>query len=277
MRPIETLCRHGQDGSNRLFFALRGFLRWGRDGYQETAEPKTSLFDDREHPDVWEAHAVDLITRYGLERFAETSSRMRYLETLTYLEALEALLADNALPADTPLRWLDAGAKNWSYVEALYATLSKHAEDFQLDGVELDGYRLYADFHTRRSYAEAFIRPLPKASYHVADILSWKGEYDVISSFLPFVVEEPCLAWGLPRRHFQPEAYLHRLASLLAPGGLLLILNQGESEAEVQARLLAEVAPELEVQALGALPPSFLSYRYPRFGFVCRKPKDASL
>ncbi len=257
---------------NRLAFACRQSLRWRRGAYDEPSESKDGLFADRGDPSHWETLEAGLVDRYDLSAFRLSSSRLRYLETLTYLHFLDVMLEGTCLPAPpgVPLRWLDAGAKNWAYVEAIAAVCRRQAMPYELVGVELDGYRVYRDFHSRRDYAETFIRNLPEAQYVVGDVMTCKGPCDVISSFLPFVFRGPALAWGLPADYFRPLDYLRHLVSILAPGGLLLILNQGAEESREQERLLARV-PGIAYESLGEMPPSFLEYRYPRYAWRIRK------
>ncbi|MGG2382840.1 hypothetical protein, partial [Salmonella enterica] len=89
------------------------------------------------------------------------------------------------------------------------------------------------------------------------------------------VFEDPHLAWGLPLGYFSPQALLNHLLARLTPGGLLLIVNQGEAEWTRQGDLLAQAAAgraqpgKFSFQSVGQLPASFIEYRYPRWGWLC--------
>ncbi|MGE0200524.1 MAG: class I SAM-dependent methyltransferase [Candidatus Melainabacteria bacterium] len=277
----EHVVNRGLSARNQLFFALRSQVHRPRlerlAPYEERAESLEYCFSDRLKPARWQALADDLLARYRLEDFRPT--RFRWLETLTVLHHLETLLPD-APSAGGHVHWLDVGAKNWSYVQALdaFARVGLKAPSVSLDGVEVDAYRRYTDGHCRLSYARAFCRHLPDARYVVADIRDWPGRasgegYDVVTCFLPFVFVEPHLAWGLPGNLFSPQAFLSRVLSLLKPGGVLIITNQGEDEASAQAALLAacDGADQLEVTEYGVLPESLLKYHYPRYGWVVRR------
>jgi hypothetical protein len=275
---------------NRLTFALRRLSAWEIGAYREKAEPKAGLFKD---DPAAQAEAARLLAAYDLFEPWVRATKTRYRETLTYLLWLETLrnLAPvwfeqtlfpiqpvNSLPHSDesvePFRWLDAGAKNWSYAAAIPAFLMKESiSDFALDGVELDPYRRYADLRTRGQAARAHIRAIPQARYHEGDVRDWTRSARIITSFLPFVFPEPHLAWGLPASDFRPFDLLKALLSLLEPGGLLLIVNQGEAEAEEQAALLSRVAERFPIawQTAGQLPAPFIQYRYPRYGWICRK------
>ncbi len=265
-------------GRNRFGFALRNFLRWTLPGaYRETACDQTGL--PELGPDA--ARLVDTLHgRYDLPDLTQAASRERYLETLAYLEWLEyfrqkrpaafSAIMDDALS----LRWLDAGAKNWAYVEALYAFIqANHGPNFQLDGVELDPHRRYVNLQTRQQAALSYIQDLPNTRYHSGNLLDWRQPAHIISHFLPFVFKEPHLAWGLPLNYFNPQLLLNHLLSRLEPGGLMLIVNQGEAEAQAQQVLLEEAARRfpLQFESLGQLPASFIEYRYPRYGWLCIK------
>jgi len=260
---------------NRLGFTLRKRLRWEPGTYRERVEPKTDLPLDNEARDAAKRLAAD----YDLSAVYESASRERYLETLTYLDWLDLAwrIRPDAFDLNTlnqPFRWLDAGAKNWSYVAAISAFIERHFPGaYRLDGVELDVHRRYVDLHTRRQAAQTYISLLPNAHYHEGDIREWTQPAHVITHFMPFVFEDPLLAWGLPPEAFRPREILLHLLGLLTPGGLLLIVNQGETEAHAQKTLLEDAPQQLcfRYQSLGQLPARFIQYRYPRYGWLCMK------
>ncbi len=261
-----------QSTLNGLTFKWRSILQHTRKAYQEPIEPKHLLFEGRAQADDLCRKEDRLVEAYGLHSFREQSSRIRYLESLSYLAFLEHLLVNVRLEANPTLRWLDVGAKNWAYVQALVSILTHHVgESYELTGIEIDPFRLYQDGFTRNDYAQRFTEPFSRVWYLTGDVLAHQARYHVISSFLPFVFEDPCLAWGLPLGCFDPERYLHHLVSLLEPDGHLLILNQGELEAEKQNALLRPYASQLVIRPLGPMPETFIDYQYPRFGWYCRK------
>ncbi len=225
-----------------------------------------------------------------LVSFKNACSHQRYIETLTHLHFLETLLPNEVWDTKQPAiqqayRWLDVGAKNWAYLEALTNTAHRlPAENdtptpWKFTGIEIDPMRLYRDGLTRGAYARAFTKhvhtPHTTATYVEGDALNHRGHYHVISHFLPFVVPEPCLLWGLPLESFQPKRLLHHLWGQLAPGGTMLIINQGQDEADAQEALLATL-PSAVIAWHGQLPETFLNYEYPRFGWRVIKPIDAT-
>lgn len=182
------------------------------------------------------------------------------------------------------LHWLDIGAKNWAYVEALAHHARQLAEvrnkAVTLTGVELDANRLYANGTTRGQVARGLAKAVEthlavKAAYIHGDIANHAppmGRYNVISWLLPFVVAEPCLYWGLPLTQFKPATlWQHTVQQLLADGALLLLINQGEAEAEAQRQLI-QTTPKITIVWEGWLPDqTFIPYDIPRYGWVCQK------
>lgn len=275
-----------QSLKNRLDFRLRNLLAWEvnlshpADGGGDWFSPNDDCPMKRLFPDDPEAAEIaqGLWDYYGSFLAAERIPRQAIPELLTYLHWLDRMAAQHPesfqnLPTNAPLlRWLDVGAKNWAYAPALYAFIRKHyGEDFRLDGIEIDPNRRYADFRTRGQAARQAIEALPQVFYHQGDVRTWREPATVISHFLPFVFPEPHLAWGLPLTYFDPEAVLDGLLEQLSPGGLLILVNQGEVEAERQEALLRNAGSHrpFRYENLGQLPSPFIQYRYPRFGWLC--------
>jgi hypothetical protein len=264
---------------NRLDLALRTWLCRELRPFIEQSEPKTALAQELSTPELRQK-LTDLTGRYDLSVAETHASRQRYLEILTYLDWLDCFYqcepqAFNRLfQAKEPFRWLDVGAKNWAYADALHAFTANHlgTNEGRIEGVELDAYRRYPDLCTRKQAADAYIQNLVGMHYHAQDVLTWTQPVQIISHFLPFIFEDPLLAWGLPLNDFQPAAILQHLLNLLEPGGMMLIINQGEAEAREQGRLIEAVGfSSVKVLWNGSLPTSFLSYRYPRFGWLLVK------
>lgn len=261
---------------NTLDYRIRNGLRFSL-SYREKPESKDALFEERLGAEALQAHEAVLRQRYKLDALAAASGRLRYLEVLTYLDHLDFLRtqAGLSLPETSEtLSWLDVGAKNWSYAPALCHFIVEQRPDFRLDGIEVDPYRRYTDLRSRADYARVYTASYPQAHYHHADILGWRGgPYHVISHFLPFVLPEPCLAWGLPRHLFQPIEQLRHLTELLQPGGILLITNQGEWERDAQQALLDGIGQKSQMllEWSGEFPAGFIEFRFQRFGWLLRK------
>ena len=134
--------------------------------------------------------------------------------------------------------------------------------------VERDAHRRYLTGHTRRAVGEAIAARFPGCRFFAGDVRELDGAYARVTWFLPFVVAEPHAAWGLPAALFDPPGTLAAVLQRLAPGGELLVLNQGEAEAEVQEGLFR--AAGVAVEALGRVESPLSPYRRPRFGWRVR-------
>ncbi len=303
-QPLNLLQRWASS-RNQVGLAFREWMSGSFGTFAEKPGQNERLFAEGSEAHKSEAR---LQACYDLVCVQMTATSERYREVLTYLLWLETFKeAGLSLSAgfETPpapnqpaVRWLDVGAKNWAYLPAIAvfleslganpSTIMQSEESpgldfenieaiqpasFLINGVELDGFRRYQDFHTRRDYALAFTQSIPAATYHVQNILEWQEPADIISHFLPFVFVEPHLAWGLPLSRFEPDRILQHTVSLLNPGGSLLLVNQGETEAEAQQVLLASLPANslATITSIGVLPSPFLNYQHARYGFLCVK------
>lgn len=225
--------------ANPVFFALRSRLRFRRGGYRETrATPLTDPV------------ALETLRRCGLDGVIERMSEPTLATTLHVVDLLEAVFTRHPPPSSSPLRVLDVGCKNFEVAPALLASLATRGvrrDAIELTGIELDAYRVYAGGHSRADAATYFLELAAKAGFGGAhrfiagDVLEHREHYDVITWLHPFVTPTPLLRWGLPLRHLAPERMLAHVASLRAPGGLLVIVNQEPEEAAIQRGLFARV------------------------------------
>ena len=94
-------------------------------------------------------------------------------------------------------------------------------------------------------------------------------KYDYIVWFLPFVVIEPHIFWGLPKKYFYPEKLLQHAYTLLNPEGEMLIINQGEYEANAQRVLLEKLG--YDYKDLGEIESQYFEYKNKRYGFLVVK------
>lgn len=167
------------------------------------------------------------------------------------------------------IKILDIGSKNWFYAAGEYKFFSGFSNNFFLDGVELDAYRLYSNFYNRFEVAKYHIRNLKNTNYIVGNLLDIKENYDYIIWFLPFVLLEPHEMWGLPRKYFYPEKLLQHAYNLLNPGGQLLIINQGEYEAKIQKELLDNLI--ISYKDLGLVTSKYFQYNHKRYAILVEK------
>jgi hypothetical protein len=258
---------------NALSFWIRQTLHWSRGIPKLPQEPKDGLFDylnddgdddaDKSGTDAGkesaraEAREADLRERYHLEPLARASTAALYRKNLYLIDILEK--ATEGLPVPAPglegIKALDVGSQDWHYVFGLerwlrFADYADRTQGRTLDltGLELDGYGIYPDFHSRKDYAQAYAAQTgnPGIRYAVGDFLKSgvlksgvlqngeeAGGYDAITIFYPFVTRYQLLLWGLPLRFFSPRNFLARAAALTRPGGWLVVFCHSLREHEL--------------------------------------------
>ena len=206
--------------------------------------------------------------RISRTNFVEKNSKLierNKLENLYTMDVLDQAFAKRG----ENLRVLDIGCKNWFYVKGEYDFFKSFCNNLQLDGVELDAFRLYSNFYNRYEVAKFYTKGLENTNYITGNLLDLSEKYDYIIWFLPFVVYEPHKYWGLPKKYFYPEKLLKHANSLLNENGQMLIVNQGEKEYEVQKQMLDKLA--ISYKDLGEIKSEHFGYQHKRFGLVVCK------
>jgi SAM-dependent methyltransferase len=260
------------DLRNRADYALRQTVRWRRPGLQFRNQPKDGLFQrlPSPHRERYETRAAALEKTYHLAGLRENSTADNYLENLYYLDMLEKALdaSDRELP--TEVSAADIGCSSWFYVQALDALLRRWGcplgRNVSLEGYEADPYRVYADFHSRMDHAAAHTKGLEGVVYHSGPFTRQPERYDLVTMLFPFVFIADALRWGLPAGLFHPEDLLADAAASLNPGGLLVVVNQGEKEYARHRQMLEEVG--LTLRAAYRHDPLFFSYEIDRYVLV---------
>ncbi len=165
------------------------------------------------------------------------------------------------------LRVLDIGSKNWAYVRGEYKFFERFCTNLRLDGVEIDAYRLYSNFYSRYEAAKFYIGGLQGVNYYPDDLLNINGKYDYIIWLLPFLTPYPLKKWGLPMRYFMPEKLLRHAYEILEKE--MLIINQGDEEAEIQKALLDKLG--IPYESLGVVSSKALEFKNLRYGFIVKR------
>ncbi len=259
---------------NAIDYPLRQLIRWRRGGLHFRNEPKAKQYA---HLPMYargqaEAAAQRLRVDYHLHDLYQHSPVDNYCENLFYLELLEA--AFNRAEAHLPMSVsaADIGVSHWFYVQALHALLTRWeapaGRTLTLRGYEADPYRVYANLHSRYDHALAHIRELPNTRFIPEAFTEQRHAFDVVTMLFPFVFVRDHLRWGLPRPAFAPDALLTMAWRSVKPGGLLLIVNQGEAEHAAQKEKLAA----LNIIPIAAFRHESLLYEYdlPRYVLAAR-------
>ncbi len=239
-----------------LGFRWRSALRWSAPAWKRVVDQRVvaARLDA-----AGRARLAHLATRFDLTTWSEHCSWPEWRESLYVLDVVSQVV-----PSTPEGRGLDVGAKNGCTLPGL-AT----ARPGGWDAVELDAHRRYVWGTTRRAYGEALAKAFPPCRFLAGDVREVTGRYACITWFLPFLTPAPLEAWGLPQRFLVPDELLAHVASLLVPGGTLLVVNQGEAEAALQQACFERVG--VRAQALGRVESALSPFVQPRFGFLVRQ------
>lgn len=210
-----------------------------------------------------QARYRELAARYPLTGWPTVCTRREALINLWVLDML-----DRHVPRPGAGRCLDIGAGGWSYLPALASFAGA-----VWDGIELDAHRRDWTLATRRGYAGHMLRLAPACRYLAGSLLELDDRYAGITWFLPFITPAAFDASRLPRAEFRPQPMLDHAWSLLAPGGALFVVNQGEDEAVVQRELFDTAG--IAALSLGRLDSAFTPFRIPRYGWLARRPQSS--
>lgn len=247
---------------NIIDFFLRNLIRISRE-YKGKDESKESLFEYLPEKNRFLAEKKEQLyfEKYSLLSLKNNSTRRNYLDNLALLELLE----NNIKVEKENPRILDIGSKNWFYAAGEYKffVYNNFEKEIWLDGIEIDAFRMYSNFYTRRDYAGYYTKYLANCRYFFGDLLKHREKYDYITWFFPFVTEFPLLEWGLPLNTFKPLEMLQHAAGLLNPNGIMLIVNQDENEYMIQEKLLKKA--KLAYAKKGNFKNSFINYEHSRY------------
>ena len=208
-------------------------------------------------------------TKFSRKNFIEKNHELikrNRLENLYTKDILEKSFEKNSKDF---IKILDIGSKNWFYVKGEWEFFSDFCENFELHGVEIDAFRLYANLYNRFEVAKYHTRDLKNAKYFAQDLLSINEKYDYIIWFLPFVFIEPHTYWGLPKKLFNPEKLFKHAYEILKDDGQMLIVNQGEDEAKEQKNILEK--HKVNYTDLGEIDSRYFKYKNKRFGYLIKK------
>ena len=237
--------------ANSLAFALRRGLQWQRGSPELHDEDKSDLFDylskEGDSRDECEARHGELLAAYDLSSLRAGSSRVDYRDNLYLLDVLETLFADQPQFESKAIRVVDVGSKNWNYVFALERFWrhwnGQQGRRVSMLGVEIDGYGVYRDLHSRFDHAKAYVEQTGNGAvqYRVQDLLRCEESgIDVVTMFYPFLTRYSLLQWGLPLACFRPREMIAEALGMLGDGGSLVVFNQTRVERDILRRIVAD-------------------------------------
>jgi SAM-dependent methyltransferase len=261
---------------NAFDYSLRQLFRWRRSGLHFRNESKDKLFSNLDHNDRENAQRIARRLRedYHLQQFYNQSRAENYRENLFYLEMLERALNTAGRKLPKVIRAADIGCSHWFYVQALYALLTwwnaPEGRQVDLTGYEIDAYRVYANFYSRYDHAQAHINTLRNVHYLPLAFTPQPRQFDIITMLFPFVFIKDHTRWGLPKNLFLPEKLLADVWNSLKPGGMLIIVNQGEDEHQAEKERLKA----LDIKPLTAFRHDSILFHYDIPRFVLTGQKD---
>lgn len=149
---------------------------------------------------------------------------------------------------------LEIGVMDFSYVAGVAAWLQGLNPNFQLKGIEADGFVTYANGYRRRDLANFYATRLhrhlqhPSIFYEDANWLTFseKDSWDLVLSFFPFLWSDLSKAWGLPQDHFDVVRFYEKA---LRQGRRVLFFHQGEEEVLESKRRLMEIGAQILYEA----------------------------
>ena len=208
-------------------------------------------------------------TKFSRKNFVEKNQKLIERNKKENLYTQEVLEQYFNKQIKSELAVLDIGCKNWFYAKGEYEFFESFCNNFILDGIEIDAFRLYSNFYNRYEVAKYYTKGLKNANYIAGNLLDLNKKYDYAIWFLPFVIQEPHVYWGLPKKYFYPKKLLKHAYKLLNIGGQMLIINQGEIETREQERLLQ--ALKIPYIFLGEVMSEHFTYQNKRYGFLINK------
>ena len=257
---------------NAVEHPLRQGIRFQRGKPHFANESKENLFAHLAAKEKEEAidTAKRLYSNFHLQHLYKNSSADNYRLNLFYLEMLERALSEAAPEIPQTVHAVDIGPADWFYVHALHAVLKwwhrPTGRRVCLRGYEADAYRVYSNLFSRYDCAHGYMNGLEDVQYIPRKFTRQPGQFQLVAMLFPFVFLKDHLTWGLPLRRFNPAQLLRDAWASLKPGGVLLVVNQGEAEHIAQRDML--LAEDIRPAAAFQHPSILYEYDLTRYVLV---------
>jgi hypothetical protein len=229
---------------NAVEHPLRQLIRFQRGAPHFPNESKEDLFAHLPANEQKQANdtAERLHSDFHLQHLCENSSADNYRLNLFYLEMLERALSEASPEIPQTIQAADIGPADWFYAHALYSVLkwwrNPTGRTVRLTGYEADAYRVYSNLFSRYDCAHGYMNGLEDVQYLPRKFTRQPGKFQLVAMLFPFVFLKDHLTWGLPVRRFNPVQLLRDAWASLKPGGVLVVVNQGEAEHVAQRDML---------------------------------------
>lgn len=215
---------------HRLWYRISERVRWSRGAFVEA--PAGSL------PDVSreQGERIAALREAYQVQFEARLSVATALKNYEYLDVLRQLAEVVPMAHRRGGVLHDVGCASFGYVAALDVFFAPDS----ILGVEVEGYRLFQNGHTRIDYATGYLEAYPHAHFKIADYSRVDATANIILAWFPFVSPGAILAWRLPLTLLAPLDIFVRVRRNLCPGGVFIMINHGLEEArEASALCLA--------------------------------------
>lgn len=229
--PGYSIHQRLRSGYHAVRYRLSNGLRWSLGEHCEL--PADHLLDLTMEQ---RSRVAVLQRRYGM-KFEAYLNADTALRNYDYLDLLDQAWTDWNLSRPSHGIVCDVGSANFWYARAIQAFFRPK----QLIGVEVDGYRLYRNGHSRWDYARGYLRGLPNATFQVEDYVRVRQRADVITAWFPFITPGPLLAWRLPLSMYAPESLIRSIMANLHVNGVFVMVNHNQAEADIAAALCRAV------------------------------------
>jgi hypothetical protein len=221
LRQRLSSLRHG------IWFGLSEHIRWSRGALEEQPARELCVAD------LAQAERIAALRERYQIKFEQSMSAATSAHNYEYLDILDRSWSDSGLKSPAGGVLCDIGCASFWYA----ATLQAFFRPQRMVGVEVEGYRLFRDGHTRIDYAAGYLKPLSNAEFVVADYRQYRQPTDLITAWFPFLTPAALLAWRLPLSLLTPDKLFRQIQLNLRPEGLFFMVNHGMREWSLAQRL----------------------------------------
>ena len=244
---VEKQYLHGMRPWHYLYFlknpfdyTIRNKVRWNRPIIDKNSTLITSIISEYNEPVKLSANR--LVKAYHLDKIDFPFHRALGEVNLYYLNLFISAFQEIEDSFPEKIVAADIGPSDWFYLPALVSFLTYYqyedGRSIRLEGYEIDPYRVYNTFHARHNIAAQRVAAFDGVEYFKTPFKPIGQTYDLILQCFPFLFLKDHLSWGLPGNLFDPQKLLMDVAFSLKEKGLLLIINQGVEENQLQKTLL---------------------------------------
>jgi SAM-dependent methyltransferase len=209
-----TSLRHG------FSYGVSERLRWSRGAIEETPARELCAVNHEQSERI-AALRERYQVQFELQMNAATSA-----DNYEYLDMLDRGWSASKVGRPAGGVLCDVGCASFRYAAALQTFFRPD----RMVGVEVEGYRLFRDGHSRIDHAAGYLLRVPAAEFVVADYTAYEAAADVITLWFPFLTPAALLAWRLPLKLLAPARLFRQIQHNLNPNGLLVVVNHGLQE-----------------------------------------------